>query len=83
MEREEEAEATPAGDRDEDCCRWAPPCHAPVVLLTLPSRVCFFLKIFFCVWIILKVFIGFVTILLLLYVCLFVFGCKACRILSP
>ena len=42
----------------------------------------FFFKIFFLMWTIFKVFIEFVTILLLFYVFSF-FGCEACGILAP
>ena len=45
--------------------------NPPIVLVTLPSRVYIFFKIFFSCGPFFKVFVEFVTILLLFYVCLF------------
>ena len=74
----------PAGNQRRGLLQMGPSLPNPlIVLLILPSRVFFFLKIFFFMWTIFKVFIESVTILLLFYVCLFVFCCKACRILAP
>ena len=57
----------------------------PTLLLMVKCSVfntVLFLRIFFLTWTILKVFIEFVTILLLLFMFCF-FGIQACRLLAP